>query len=260
MTTTTAAATINAFRELTARHGSMEKLVTDNGPQWISVPFKNFCKEEAIDHITTAPYMPMSNGQAERFVDTFKRTTSKLGKLTEESVQRFLRSYRSTPNDRAPFGKSPAELIYGRRIRLPIAALLPPATPPSLARDKRMEDQFNLKNGAKQRDFIEGDEVLVKANQKSKWRNGQVIERVGAVMYNIIIQGRIIRAHANQIRRTGPTQPLEDQVDDYLYHPAAPAATSSPQPTEAPVTSSSTRPNWRAVTRTSPPNLRPRRR
>jgi hypothetical protein len=166
-------------------------------------------------------------------------------------------------NDRAPIGKSPVELTYEQRIRLPTAAALPPATPPTLARDTRMGDQLNLIHDAKQqRDFIEGDEVLVKTKRKSKWSNGQVIEKVGTVMYNIIIQGRVIRAHANRIRRTGPpTQPLEDQVDDYLYDdPVAPATTSSPPPTEAPVTRTTTRPNWRAVTRTSPPNLRPRRR
>lgn len=153
MTTTTAAATINAFRDAFGRHGCFEKLVTDNGPQFTSIQFASFCAVEAVEHLTTAPYMPMSNGLAERFVDTFKRTTSKYKILDEEAVQRFLRSYRSTPNERAPFGKSPAELIYNRRMRLPISALLPPADEQTLERDTTMESNFSVKHGARERSF-----------------------------------------------------------------------------------------------------------
>lgn len=248
MTTTTAVATISAFQEMTARHGCMEKLVTDNGPQWSSVPFKEFCRKEAIEHLTTAPYMPMSNGQAERFVDTFKRTTSKYQRLDQEAVQRFLRAYRSTPNERAPYGLSPAELIYGRRIRLPIAALLPPPPPAPAEVDDKMEEDYNRKHGATQRHFKEGDGVIYK-NANTKWRQGRVIEQVGKVMYTVLVEGRVIRAHANQIRAVP-----EPQTEVYLFDdPVGPPAE---QPTEAtPIKKR----NWRAVERDSPVQLRPRR-
>lgn len=91
MTTTTATATISLFKEIIARHGSMEKLVTDNGPQWTSAQFAEFRSSEAIDHIRTAPYMPMSNGLAERFVDTFKRALSKSHKSNVDNIQEILR-------------------------------------------------------------------------------------------------------------------------------------------------------------------------
>ena len=39
--------------------------------------FKVYCNSLAIEHITTPTYNPRSNGQAERFVDTFKRALKK---------------------------------------------------------------------------------------------------------------------------------------------------------------------------------------
>ena len=190
----------------------------------------------------------MSNGQAERFVDTFKRTTSKYQRLDQEAVQRFLRAYRSTPNERAPYGLSPAELIYGRRIRLPIAALLPPPPPAPAEVDEKMEEDYNRKHGATQRHFKEGDGVIYK-NSNTKWRQGRVIEQVGKVMYTVLVDGRVIRAHANQIRAVP-----EPQTEVYLFDdPVGPPAE---QPTEAtPIKKR----NWRAVERDSPVQLRPRR-
>ena len=56
----------------------------------------------------------MLNGQAERFVDTFKRALKKNNGLdTEEgSIQQFLRVYRITVNPNTISGKSPAKLMF----------------------------------------------------------------------------------------------------------------------------------------------------
>lgn len=251
MSTTTTSATISVFREIFARHGSMEKLVTDNGPQWRSVPFAEFCTSEAVEHITTAPYMPMSNGLAERFVDTFKRTTAKFGKLDNEAIQRFLRAYRTTPNDRAPGNMSPAEVIYGRRLRMPLSLLLPP-TPLEAAereRDEEMEAAYNRKHGALNRFFVEGEEVQFRQKPGSPWKVATVIESVGKVMYNVMAAGRVHRVHANQMR-------LINRTPDYLFDdpPQKDQAVTAPAPEPPPQ-----RKNWRLPDRISPVQLRPRR-
>uniref|UniRef100_A0AAG5DP56 RNA-directed DNA polymerase n=1 Tax=Anopheles atroparvus TaxID=41427 RepID=A0AAG5DP56_ANOAO len=75
---TSAHATIAILRGIFARHGSPITLVSDNGPQFVGEHFEDFCKRFGIAHITTAPYHPQSNGQAERFVDTFKRALRKI--------------------------------------------------------------------------------------------------------------------------------------------------------------------------------------
>lgn len=52
-----------------------------------------------IDHITTAWYYPKSNGQAERFLGTFKKGLKKarLEKVNVEALQNFLGVCRIIP-------------------------------------------------------------------------------------------------------------------------------------------------------------------
>ena len=186
----------------------------------------------------------MSNGQAERFVDTLKRALSK-AQDSAEMLQQFLRGYRATPNPRAPGGLSPAKIIYGRRIRLPLATVLPPQEPPT-DRELAMERQFNIKHGPRERSFVEGEEILLRQKPDTEWRTGKVIEPIGATMYNVLCGGRLTRAHTNQLRAVPPSLPL-----DVLFDDPAPAPSTPRRPRQ--------RKNWRAVTRTSPVRLRARK-
>ena len=60
---------INFLHELIARFGFA---VSDNGTQFTSREFKDFCRILVVEHVTIAPYHPRSNGQVEHFVDRFK--------------------------------------------------------------------------------------------------------------------------------------------------------------------------------------------
>lgn len=127
---TTTAATISILRKIFARFGNPEVMVTDNGPQLTSDTFEQFCESNGIMHLKTAPFHPQSNGQAERFVDTFKRTVKKIragGEDLDEALDIFLNCYRSTPCRNAPGGKSPAEILLGRPMRTSLELLRPPS-------------------------------------------------------------------------------------------------------------------------------------
>lgn len=48
------------------------KLISDNGPQFISKDFKEFVRIAGMQHVRTSPYYPQSNGKIERFNGTVK--------------------------------------------------------------------------------------------------------------------------------------------------------------------------------------------
>ena len=73
MNTTTTEATIRVLRRLFSSYGLPKQIISDNGPQFTSVEFQTFMKENGIKHIRSSPYHPASNGQVERFIQTFKR-------------------------------------------------------------------------------------------------------------------------------------------------------------------------------------------
>lgn len=72
METTASTKTIQALRTIFARWGLPEQIVSDNGPQYTSTKFQKFCRVNGVKHILVAPYHPRSNGEAERFVKSFK--------------------------------------------------------------------------------------------------------------------------------------------------------------------------------------------
>ena len=73
----TTGTTIVFPHELFARFGVVDCVVSDNGSQFTSVEFEEFCEIFQIKHITTPRYHPRSNGQAECFVDTLKLALKK---------------------------------------------------------------------------------------------------------------------------------------------------------------------------------------
>ena len=114
----TTTATISFLHDIFSRFGVPETLVTDNGTQFKSFEFADFCRVNGIQHIRTPPYHPQSNGQGERFVDTLKRALLKAQGEgnNEEILKAFLKTYRCTPLMILE-NKSPAEVMFGRKIR-----------------------------------------------------------------------------------------------------------------------------------------------
>jgi transposase InsO family protein len=55
-------------------HGvEVERLMTDNGPAYVSVAHALACRALGINHLRTRPYRPQTNGKAERFIRTMLR-------------------------------------------------------------------------------------------------------------------------------------------------------------------------------------------
>ena len=73
MSSITSAKTIETLRSVFATHGLPRVIVTDNGSSITSDEFTTFVRKNGIKHVTSAPYRPSTNGQAERAVQTLKR-------------------------------------------------------------------------------------------------------------------------------------------------------------------------------------------
>ncbi len=129
------AAVVDALKAQFCRHGIPEKMRTDNGPQYSSSEFNNFCKDYEIQHITSSPYHPQSNGEAERAVQTVKRLWKKC-----PDRHMALLDYRTTPL--ASCNLSPAQLLMGRRPRnkLPTSKSL---LQPKLYSNPEVKHRFN---------------------------------------------------------------------------------------------------------------------
>nr|XP_049464993.1 uncharacterized protein K02A2.6-like [Anopheles coluzzii] len=207
--TTTTRATVAILRGLFARFGMPLTIVSDNGPQFTSDAFKEFCESRGIQHITTPPFHPQSNGQAERFVDTLKRALRKIqtGDMSiDEALDTFLQSYRTTPNPALEGNETPGELMVKFPVRTHLDLLRPPTV---------IERETNIVYGG----FMPGDAVLTKVYGRNSWRwiSAEVISKLGNVMYQLKgSDGRMLRRHQNQMRKRAskdiPLLPIEGSI------------------------------------------------
>ena len=116
MSSTSSSATIECLRDIFARFGLPDRIVSDNVQNFISAEFLHFLKQNRVKHVTSAPYHPASNGFVEKVIKTFKTGISKIteGSL-KQRLARFLFSYRTTPQSIT--GVSPAELLMSQKLR-----------------------------------------------------------------------------------------------------------------------------------------------
>ncbi|XP_037953704.1 uncharacterized protein K02A2.6-like [Teleopsis dalmanni] len=217
-------ATVNILNDIFARFGLPKTIASDNGTQFRSEHFEQFLKHNGVEHLYSSPYYPMSNGQAERFVDTFKRSLKKLegeGTITQ-NLCTFLQTYRSTPNVNSPEKRSPAEVMFGRKMRINLDLLQPKKLHNAkLSPNKfKMEKQFNKRYGAKEIKYFPSDKIyanIPNGVNRFKWMPGEVIEKKGKVMYNVILNnGKLIRIHCNQLRKR-----YHDQNNNHRFWEAA---------------------------------------
>ena len=84
-TSSTSSTTISLLQKTFAALGLPDVIVSDNGSNFFSDEFADFLKKNGVKHIRTAPYHPVSNGLAERAVQTFKEGMKKLIEGTLET-------------------------------------------------------------------------------------------------------------------------------------------------------------------------------
>ena len=213
MSSTSAERTITELKKLFVTHGLPTQVVTDNGAQFTSQEFEDFLKSNGIQHYKSAPYHPATNGEAERYVQTFKQAMRAAqgdpGTLSIK-LMRFLFSYRTTPN--ATTGVSPAELLFGRTLRTRLHLLRPDIS--TKVQEKQASQKQQHDKSAQERQLQVGQSVLVE-NSKSepKWVLGTVLEKLGDISYRVQVGNQIWKRHIDQLLLTSITEANSNTTD-----------------------------------------------
>ena len=207
MSTTTTHRTIQELRKLFASHGLPVVLVSDNGPQLVSVEMENFLRNNGIKHLLSEPYHPATNGAAERCVQTVKNAlkkhllSSNQGDLSH-ALQCFLLNYRSTAH--ATTGRSPAELFLKRDLRTRFSLLRPDVTTFVHQRQEKQVENHD-KCVRLPTTFQVGEIVRVKNTKDGLERfvKGVVAKVVGPYRFLVKVGTRCRFVHLDHLRKTG---------------------------------------------------------
>ena len=95
---------IQGMKQIFSCHGIPDELHSDNGPQFVSVEFRNFSRSYGFSHTTTSPHYPRGNG----LLQTVKNLLYK-SEARGEGFHLALLAYRATPHQTT--NVSPAQLL-----------------------------------------------------------------------------------------------------------------------------------------------------
>lgn len=209
MKSTTSEKTISVLRSIFSRNGLSEQIVSDNGPQYTSDEFRHFMKKNGIKHFKSAPHHPATNGLAERFVQTFKKSIKAMERENislQHKVDNFLFVYRNSVH--ATTNRTPAMLFMNRHLRSRIDLLKP-----NLRREVQNK-QFNTMSSETARSFDVGQQVLARDYRENKWSPGRIATRTGPLMYEVDVGEHTWRRHVDQLLNAQPSNTTEQPASN----------------------------------------------
>ncbi|CAK1598324.1 unnamed protein product [Parnassius mnemosyne] len=225
----TSSSVIEKLYEYISRFGLPQTIVTDNAATFTSYEFKNFCMVNGITHVTSPPYHPASNGQAEGYVKIVKKglkscllsINNNNKKEYKLKLLKFLFDYRNSLHSTTSL--SPAQLVFGHKLRSRLDLMSHVIPPSSTSLENKVQNkqylQIKAHGGKYAKPFETGAKVLYKKfknNNTYNWCRGVVIKRIGKVTYIIkdIYTSASVKKHKNQIMRDqGPCHDEQQNFD-----------------------------------------------
>jgi putative transposase len=121
------------------------RIISDNGPQFLSRDFKEFIRVSGMSHVRTSPYYPQSNGKIERWHKTLKSDAIRPAQpqTIEEArsvVSRFVEHYNGTRLHSAIGYVAPLDFMAGRAKEIWVE------------RDRKLEAARELRRQRRQRE------------------------------------------------------------------------------------------------------------
>ena len=102
------------IKQIFAKYEWPNTIVLDNRPCYVTETFKELMKEYQVNHITSLPHYPQSNGLAEKYVQIIKNLFYKV-KEEGQDLHKCLMIYRNTPL--SSHLQSPMQILSNRSTR-----------------------------------------------------------------------------------------------------------------------------------------------
>ena len=234
---------IGTLKRHFSTHGIPNRLQTENGPPYISREFQQFMRSYDIEHVTSSPHYPQSNGRAENATKTAKN-------LLKKSKAAGTDLYLNTPSE--SLESSPSQRMFGRRTR----TLIP--TTSELRKPKIVENvrgkllkrkQLQAKHyniSAKELPHLsKGEIVRVKPTDRSgRWFKARVEQQVDVRSFEVRNEdGKIFRRNRRHLRNskepactTGNPEPIHMPEQTHLSESLSiPKPAVSPPKTSTPM-------------------------
>nr|XP_039256251.1 uncharacterized protein LOC120332970 [Styela clava] len=219
---------MEALKQHMAKH-CLEKLISDNAPQYSSDEFRKFAEDYKFRHVTSSPTNSQSSGKAESAV---KQMKSLMIKAIDSKGDVFLAllDWCNTPSEGIP--GSPAQKLFGRcaRTLLPTSKyfLCPKIVTniePHLKKSENIQSKYYNRGTRELMKLYPGQLVRMKSDRGERWRKER-IERQVDIRSNE--DGGLYRRNRGiqvNLMSFNPTQSVMITIVIFLIHTHLPTIT-----------------------------------
>ena len=251
---------ISLLKEMFSEHRMPEILHSDNGPQYTSAQFTDFCTSWGITHETSSPHYPQLNGFAEACVKSVKHALQ-CANYSGANPQLTLLVLWATPIDTKL--SSPAEHLYQCQLRTIIPAKICNTDPAALQVCKWIDthtDTFRSQANKHCKFLVPlyGDQPVAMYDTLYKiWVPAMVVHVLSKDSYQVHTSDGTVYCHTRWHLlecSVKPADTVPDSTTTTLQAPVRPcvsAPTKPPQPAQptpvAPTTPATPKPQTTAV-------------
>ena len=227
----TSSAVIKELGMIFSEFGKPQIFRSDNGPCYTSQEFKIFMQNWSIEHRTSSPHYPQSNGLAESMVKVSKNLIEK-AVLQDLPWNRFLLDYRCTPiSSEIP---SPAEILFGRKLRSSISVLPSQVMNDRICKQRELiakkEGKFytntkDFQDRIKALPFEAGQNVWLQNSDSRKCEEAVIREKCrepNSYMVEIPATGQCFRRNSNFIKPRQSEQNSNSTLHSNIRVPVVP--------------------------------------
>ena len=228
----TSSAVIKELGMIFSEFGKPQIFRSDNGPCYSSQEFRFFMQNWLIEHRTSSPHYPQSNGLAESMVKVSKN-------LIEKAVRQdlpwnqLLLDYRCTPiSSEIP---SPVEILFGRKLRSSISILPSQVMNDRISKQRELivkkEGKFytnvkDFQDRIKALPFKAGQNVWLQNSDSRKCEEAVICEKCrepNSYIVEIPATGQCFRRNSNFIKpRQSEQKPISTELQPTTVLPEIP--------------------------------------